>query len=231
MDDMNIQRYVQHFDAQVERKCIKEGQIVIEKMQFDGDTFPVKKRIKPDGRGGVVNTTSSSFWEREDYDDGSFVICQNTTGVHNKKIRFGPLETTLSDLISMGFSLCVESFTHRRKHSLIIRRGKEVYKLRTLITEDLTKYPDMFSHVRDDIILDHHVNNSKGVVETPEPKIIIKQVVKEVIKEVRIETDPFEELMLRYPVTRKPVEFVGNQTIQEYVKQQLKEHRRQNYVE
>ena len=225
--DTNIQRYVQHFDQLYEATLRKEGKPPSESIE----TFDLVTRTKPDKYGGTVKITSSSFWEREDYDDGSFIIQQNTQGIHNKTIRFGPLETTLKDLLVMGFVLCVESFAHRKKHSLILRRGKEVYKLKTLTTDELNRYPDMFSHVRDGITLDHHVNNGKDEVETSEPKVIIKQVVKEVIKEVRIETDPFEELMLRYPVVRKPVEFVGNQTIGEYVKQQLKENRRLQYVE
>lgn len=227
MSDTNIQRYVQHFDQLHETTLRKEGKPPSESIE----TFALQITTKPDKYGGTVKVTSSSFWQREDYDDGSFIIHQNRHGVHNKTIRFGPLETTLNDLLVMDFVLCVESFAHRKKHSLILRRGKEVYKLKTLTTEDLIKYPDMFSHVRDGITLDHHVNNGKDEVETSEPKVIIKQVVKEVIKEVRIETDPFEELMLRYPVVRKPVEFVGNQTIGEYVKQQLKENRRLQYVE
>lgn len=223
--DTNVQRYVQHFDRLLESK--DSNKITVEKSYGESGTYPVTKRTKPNKYGGNIKVTTSAFWERSEYDDGSFTIHQNRIGLTNKKIRFGPLETTLKELLDMGFTMCVDSFTHRKKHSLIIRRGKEVYKLRTLTSEDLTKYADLFSHVRDDSSLDyHHKTNDTSVDKT---QTIVE--MREVIKEVRIQTDPFEELMLRYPVVRKPVEFVGNQTIREYVKQQLKENRRLQDVE
>lgn len=223
----NIEKYVQHFDRQVEYKLIKEGKITVDKLQFDDKIVPVKKQSKPDGYGGFVKITSTSFWEREDYDDGSFIMRQLNAGQLDKTIRFGPLTATLGKLFAMGFILVIESFTHRKKHSLILKKDKEEYKLATIFSGDLNKYEDLTLHVKDQSAPDYKSAQSKVNDEQKQPHIIIK----EVIKEVRIETDPFEELMLRYPVTRKPVEFVGNQTIQEYVKQQLKEHRRLNYVE
>jgi hypothetical protein len=221
----NIQRYVEHFNQLHDAKLIKEGKIP----SLNVETFQLSTTTKPDRYGGRVKITTSSFWERNDYDDGSFTIEQVKHGAVNKKIRFGPLETTLEDLLATGFHLCVESFVYRKKHSLIIRRGREVYKLRTLATDDLTKYPDLFSHVRDNSSLDYHQKTNELAVD--KPQVIVKVETKEVIKEVRIQTDPFEELMIRYPVVRKPVEFVGNQTIREYVKQQLKENRRLQDVE
>lgn len=223
--DTNVQHYVQYFDRLLESKDIDK--LIAKKPYGESGAYPVTKHTEPDKYGGNIVVTTSAFWERADYDDGSFTIYQKKIGLTHKKIRFGPLDTTLKDLIAMGFILCVESFTHRKKHSLIIRRDKEVYKLKTLTSDDLTKYADLFSHVRDDSSVDYH----QKIKDTSEdkPRTIVE--VREVIKEVRIQTDPFEELMLRYPVKRKPVEFVGNQTISEYVKQQLKENRRLQDVE
>ncbi len=228
----NVERYAKHFDRQVEQRLIKEGKIVVDKVQTGDSVYHTMNKTKPDGYGGFVKITSTSFWEREDYDDGSFIVRQLNAGVLDKVIRFGPLTTTINQLYAMGFTLSIESFTHRKKHSLVLRRDKEEYKLATIFTSDLAKYEDLTMHVRDQSEPDYRSSMASAKEETKqEPHVIIREVEKEVIKEIRIETDPFEELMLRYPVTRKSVEFVGNQTISEYVKQQLKENRRLQYVE
>lgn len=181
-------------------------------------------KTKSDGYGGFIKITSTSFWEREDYDDGSFIVRQLNAGILDKTLRFGPLTTSLNQLYAMGFTLIIESFTHRKKHSLVLRRREEEYKLATIYSRDLNKYDDLTLHVKDQSNPDY--KSSLARANKQEPRIIIQ----EVIKEIKVETDPFDELMLMYPVTRKPVEFIGNQTIKEYVQQQLKEHRKLHYV-
>ena len=182
--------------------------------------------IKRDGYGGFSKVTSNSFWEREDWDDGSFIMRQLERGVIDKTLRFGPLTAKLSELQSKGFFLTIESFNYRKKHSLILRNidnRRESYKLATITNSDLGTQEDLTMFIRDDAKPDYH--------QYVPLKPIVKIVKKEVIKEVMVKTDPFEELLMRYPLERKPVEFIGNLTLNEYVKQQLKANRKLHYVE
>lgn len=189
-----------------------------------------KITIKKDGRGGFSKTVSNSFWEREDWDDGSFIVRQLDRGVLDKTLKFGPLSAKLSELYAKGFILTVESFSHRRKHSLILRNlnnYRESYKVATVTNDDLSKIDDLSRFIKDGSKPDYHVTQANMA----KPQEIIKIVEKEVIKEVMIKPDPFDELLMRYPLKRKPVEFIGNLTLDEYVKQQLKENRKLDYVE
>ena len=178
--------------------------------------------IKRDGFGGFSKTTSNSFWEREDWDDGSFIMRQLNRGVIDKTLRFGPLTAKLSELQSKGFFLTIESFNYRKKHSLILRNidnRRESYKVATIFNGDLNKHQDLSAFIRDGAEPDYH------------QYVPLRPVVKVVEKEVMVKTDPFEELLMRYPLERKPVEFIGNLTLNEYVKQQLKANRKLHYVE
>jgi hypothetical protein len=195
----NIKRYVKYFDEQVSKKS-------------NGD-FAMMQLV-PDGYGGAAEELSTCFYTRRDYDDGSFIIEQRETGPFDKVIRFGPLESKLSELIRMGFILVIQGWKYHRNQKLRLVRGKEQYKLTKIRTVDLGKYDNLTNWVKD------------GTKPHFEPYTVEHVQPKTIIKEVRIETDPFEQLLLRYPVTRKPVEFIGNQTLTEYVKQQLREQRR-----
>jgi len=182
--------------------------------------------IKKDGYGGFSKVTSNSFWEREDWDDGSFIMRQLNPGIIDRTLRFGPLTSKLSELQGRGFFLTIESFNYRKKHSLILRNKtnhRESYKVATIANDDLGKHSDLTMFIRDVAEPDYH----QYVPLRP----VVKVVEKEVIKEVMVKTDPFEELLMRYPLERKPVEFIGNLTLNEYVKQQLKENRKLHYVE
>jgi len=182
--------------------------------------------IKEDGYGGYSKTVSNGFWEREDWDDGSFIMRQFDPGVVDKTLRFGPLTSKLSELQRKGFFLAIESFNYRKKHSLILRNkfvSRESYKVATIANADLGKHQDLTMFIRDGSEPDYHAY----VPVRP----VVKIVEKEVIKEVMVKTDPFEELLMRYPLERKPVEFIGNLTLNEYVKQQLKANRKLDYVE
>lgn len=182
--------------------------------------------IKRDGYGGFSKTTSNRFWEREDWDDGSFIMRQLNPGVLDKTLKFGPLTAKLSELQARGFFLTIESFNYRKKHSLILRNKtnhRESYKVATITNSDLSTQEDLAMFIRDVAEPDYH----QYVPLRP----VVKVVEKEVIKEVMVKTDPFEELLMRYPLERKPVEFIGNLTLNEYVKQQLKENRKLHYVE
>lgn len=182
--------------------------------------------IKKDGYGGFSKTASNGFWEREDWDDGSFIMRQLNPGVIDRTLRFGPLTSKLSELQKRGFFLTIESFNYRKKHSLILRNKtnhRESYKVATIANDDLGKHSDLTMFIRDGSEPDYH----QYVPLRP----VVKVVEKEVIKEVMVKTDPFEELLMRYPLERKPVEFIGNLTLNEYVKQQLKENRKLHYVE
>lgn len=182
--------------------------------------------IKKDGYGGFSKTTSNSFWSRKDWDDGSFIMRQVTPGVLDKTLKFGPLTAKLSELRARGFFLTIESFNYRKKHSLILQNidnHRESYKVATIFNDDLNKHQDLSAFIRDQSEPDYH--------QYVPLKPVVKIVEKEVIKEVMVKTDPFEELLMRYPLERKPVEFIGNLTLNEYVKQQLKENRKLHYVE
>jgi hypothetical protein len=197
--DNTIKRYVKYFDEQVSRKS-------------NGD-FAMMQLV-PDGYGGAAEELSTSFYTRRDYDDGSFVIEQYETGPIDKVIRFGPLQSKLSDLFKKGFILVIEGWKYHKNQKLRLVRGEEQYTLAKIRTDDLGRCVNLTNWVKNDTM----PHFEPYTVERPQSKTIIK--------EVRIETDPFEQLLLKYPVTRKPVEFIGNQTINEYVKQQLREQRR-----
>jgi hypothetical protein len=189
-----------------------------------------KIAFKKDGYGSHSKVTSNIFWEREDWDDGSFIVHQLDRGVLDRTLKFGPLSAKLSELYAKGFILTIESFTHRRKHSLILRNSnnyREYYKVATVTNDDLSKVDDLTRFIRDGSKPDYHVTQAN----IAKPQEIIKIVEKEVIKEVMIESDPLDQLLMRYPLKRKPVEFIGNLTLDEYVKQQLKENRKLHYVE
>jgi hypothetical protein len=182
----------------------------------NGDT--VVYTTHKDKYGGLVKEFSTGFYTRLDYDDGSFIITQDVMGVFDRVICFGPLKTNLSDLMNnMGFSLRIEGFKYRANQTLYLARGHERYKLTKIRTIDLTKYTDLVQYV-------------KNATEPHYEPYISAQKQKE-IKEVLDQKDPFEELMSKYPKKRNPVEFIGNQTLSEYVKQQLREQRRLENVE
>lgn len=185
-----------------------------------------KVTIKEDGYGGFSKTIATTFYEYQDWDDGSFIINQYNHGTIDKTLRFGPLTAKLSELLARGFYLTIESFAYRRKHNLILRNindRRESYKVAVIANEDLYRHKDLTMFIRDQSEPDYHPPGP--------PKPLVKIVEKEVIKEVMIEVDPFDKLLMRYPLKRKPVEFIGNLTLDEYVKQQLKENRKLHYVE
>lgn len=198
----NVQRYVEHFDAQVCRK---------------NPNYAMVEFIE-DGYGGTAQQTEKSYYTRKDYDDGSFNVQQSVIGPVDKVIRFGPLTAKLSELFAMGFILQIEGWKNHRNQKLRLVRGNEQYKLRKIPTHSLNRCEDLTQWVKD------------GAKPHFEP-YTVEHKPKEITREVRIQTDPFEELMLRYPVVRKPVEFVGNQTLKEYVKQQLRDQRKLENVE
>lgn len=220
----NIQRYIEHFDGMVARKEAKHSfsSVPITESTTNASSIVATREVSgrgenysvyTDERGNTVKQHDTSYYTRKEYDDGSLIIKQSVIGPIDKTIRFGPLSAKLSELFAMGFILQIDGWKNNRNQKLRLIRGREQYKLAKIPTHCLNQYQDLTMWVRD---------GSKPHFEpyTVNPK------PKEIIKEVRIETDPFEELMLRYPVRRKTVEFVGNQTLEQYVKQQLREQRR-----
>lgn len=236
----NIQRYVEHFDVLAARKEAKSSFVVgptktrivegsaartvdIGGNEITKETLKQEQNfciysVHVDKRGNTVDQWDTSYYTRKDYNDGSFNIQQSIVGPIDKTIRFGPLSAKLSELLAMGFILEIDGWKNRRNQKLRLVRGHEQYKLAKIPTHSLNEYHDLSQWVKD------------GAKPHHEPYTATDPKPKEIIKEVRIQTDPFEELMLRYPVVRKPVEFVGNQTLKEYVKQQLREQRRQDHV-
>jgi|688.fasta_scaffold345461_2 hypothetical protein len=156
------------------------------------------------------------LYTRKDYDDGSFAIDQLNFGLTDRILKFGPLCTKLSYLYTIGFFLSINSCIRNRKHKLILRNKHktESYKVANVTNEDLRKTVDLAALIREQLKV-----NSVMAAE-------IVEAEKEIIKEVVINNDPFDELLKKYPLGRKPVEFIGNLTLNEYVKQQLKEHRK-----
>lgn len=193
----NIQRYIDHFDRQVSRSA--QNTAVLE--------------FVDDGYNSTAQQIRTSYFSRKDYDDGSFDIQQSVIGPIDKTIRFGPLQAKLSELFALGFILQIEGWKNHRSQKLRLVRGNEQYKLAKIRTDAMDRLQDLTTLIRD-------CNSPSFEIDTDKPR------TKLIIKEVRIQTDPFEELMLRYPVVRKPVELIGNQTIDEYVKQQLREQRK-----
>lgn len=161
---------------------------------------------------GYVKSFTTDFYMRADYDDGSFIIEQPVSPNTNKTLRFGPLSVTVSELYSRGFWLCVESFAQRRKHKLILRNTqnpREAYRLTMIFDIDLGKHSDLSMFIKDQ-----------------------SEPVKETIgyTNLAVVRDPFDELQAKYPAKPKHIKSIGNLTFEEYVKQQLRENRRLNYV-
>jgi hypothetical protein len=228
----NIQRYVEHYDMIVARKEAAQKIVVgptkarvVEgnaTYTYDIEAGGLSKQITDNGenysvyvdkRGDTVRQCENCYYTRKDYEDGSFNIQQSVVGQIDKTVRFGPLSAKLSELFAMGFILRIDGWVSNRNQKLRLIRGSEQYKLAKIPTHCLNQYQDLTMWVRDGL-------NPHFEPHTVDPK------PKEIIKEVRVVTDPFEELMLRYPIRRKTVEFVGNQTLEQYVKQQLREQRR-----
>lgn len=220
----NIQRYVEHFDGMAARKEAKHSfpSVPITESTINASSIVATKEVSgrgenysvyTDERGNTVKQHETPYYTRKEYDDGSLTVKQSVIGPVDKTIRFGPLSAKLSELFAMGFILRIDGWVSNRNQKLRLIRGSEQYKLAKIPTHCLDQYQDLTMWVRDGL-------NSHFEPYTADPK------PKEIIKEVRVETDPFEELMLRYPVRRKTVEFVGNQTLEQYVKQQLREQRR-----
>lgn len=156
--------------------------------------------------GQATSFSSTDFYIRADFDDGSFLIEQPVAPKINKTLRFGPLKATLSELYSQGFRLFVESFSHRRKHKLILRntqKPREAYKLATIFNVDLRKNSDLSIFVKDHSEPHYQLDKPVGTAR-----------------------DPLDELKEKYPVKPKHVKLIGNLTFEEYVKQQLKQNRR-----
>lgn len=142
--------------------------------------------------------TSSIYWERCDWDDGSFTVTQHTPGSFDKILSFGPLSTTLNQLFKQGFFLFIDGWRKHRNQNLYITKEAERYKVARISTADLDRYADLTHWIKPN--MRPHVELSIAAIP-----------------------DPFETLMAKYPKRIKPVEFVGNQTLKQYVSQQLKE--------
>lgn len=199
----NIEHNTKHFDT---LKAREQTSTLSENVDR-GETCA----MYVDENNNVVRQLCTSYYSRLDYDDGSFIITQNIKGPVDKTINFGPLATKLSNLFALGFSLEISGWKSNNNQKLKLVRGKEQYKLAMIPTRRLREHQDLTIWVKD------------GKSPHFEPYTIEP---KEIINEIRIDTDPFEQLMIRYPIKRKPIEFIGNQTIEQYVKQQLREQRR-----
>lgn len=168
-----------------------------------------------------IRHTSSKFWYQEIYDDCSFCMYQKSLPIGNHtSLKIGPLRTSLSNLFSMGYYFEIQSWTFRRKHPLILKNNeKEIYILKYLTTKELTKYESFSELLGDEYNLDFKEYKEK------KPDVLVRIIRKE----VPVQKDPLDELMLRYPKYKKPINFIGNLTIEVYTKQQLKKQRDLHY--
>ncbi len=162
---------------------------------------------------GFVKKYTSKCWTKKISDDNSFVMHQSVCGEYNHTLKFGPLQATLKELMEMGFIMEVYGFLHSRNQILRIIRGNERYKLSKIPTSQLLRFDDLTKFVKDA----KKVHCEKEILNDLE--FIHKLVPKS-------EKEPLDILMEKYPLKRKPIEFVGNQTLEHYVKQQLREQRR-----
>ena len=138
-------------------------------------------------------------------EDGSFCIIQRESPIHGDlKLNFGPLDTTLDKLMWDGYFLSIEGFKHQRKVKLklINDKKRDGYVLYNAPLFEFFKHTD----------LGLFVNETKNY--------LLRRLLPEDAKRKYVES-PLDSLMRQYPV-KKPEMMIGNMTLDEYVKQQLK---------
>lgn len=165
----------------------------------------------PNETGVQISKEKQKMYTYEWFDDNSFIFKQSTpTRNYDKWIKFGPLESTLYDLMVDGFELMIEGRKRKINHSFAIKlvRKKEIYSIGRVGGE-------IFNQDFDDI--------GSLVKNVSKPSFISGFRVKDKIY-LNIK-DPLDALIKAYPRKTKSIEMIGNQTLTEYVKTQLKKQR------
>lgn len=165
-------------------------------------------------RSTIQPETISKCYTYSEEDDRSFSMEQYAHIKNDKELFFGPLKTTINQLIDMGFHLEISGFKYQRHFKLVLRRDREQYSILKLNADQLHAHGDLGWHIKKDNLKLHFFCPKHEML-----KPVVKYIEK--IKEVEV-GDPLEQLRVKYPKRHKKVEFIGNQTLSEYVKTQLK---------
>lgn len=136
------------------------------------------------------------------------------------QMYFGPLSTYITELFADGYELIIEDMI-RKKHglydynklvSLKLKRGRETY---TIVKKPLTtfiKSVDLVEHVKDN----KNYLLTKHVEEPIQNTLTFKETMPTVL---------FDKLQQIYPIPKEKKDvFIGNMTLEEYVKFKLKEN-------
>lgn len=139
-------------------------------------------------------------------EDGSFSISQYTCEFNGDTLlNFGPISATLETLLWKGYYLSIDGFRYNRKVKLklVHDRLKENYAIYSAPLEIFLKETDLSVFIR----------QTKNY-------LLRKSELKET-KKIVVSENPFDQLKKKYPF-KKPEIKIGNQTVDEYVRQQLK---------
>lgn len=145
----------------------------------------------------AIKNCHKGFITYTEYDDGSFIAEQSSSGENTySRIHFGPFSHTLAYFF-MQHNACfmVHSSIHSKRHTLLFYIDNTPYVI-TRFTRRIQDISDFSVMVKADI------------------HPIYAQIVNIPIG------DMFTKLKNKYPITPK-VPMIGNQTLKQYVKQQL----------
>lgn len=138
------------------------------------------------------------------FEDNSFLIIQNYVHPNtDKTIRFGPLSTTLTELFQKGYVLRLDSYI-----------GRSFHKIYLVYSNDINERYFIAKIKNEQFIENRGISLSCYVKEGTSPKSCHTHSAN---------VDYFTELQKKYPVKTKKIANIGNQTILEYVKQNLKQ--------
>lgn len=140
-------------------------------------------------------------------DDGSYIISQYQSKKYGDvQLYFGPLSTSLDQLFYMGWHLEIHAFNHQKFATLRLVNDKkrESFKIAKTYVEDFIKTPDLGIFVK----------NNKNY-------LLAKVSEFKKVEMTKIQEEPLDVLKKIYPF-KKPNQMVGNLTLPEYVRQQLR---------
>ena len=135
------------------------------------------------------------------YEDNSFIMTQKTLAFAGISLQFGPAIISLASLEPRGYYLEVRGANLRntgkleRSFPVMLTQGQDRYRVGRIPARKVTKCVNLVDYLY-----------SK----------------KPLNSEAHVSIEPLQALKRKYPYCKKPVEYIGNNTIREYVKNQLK---------
>lgn len=180
-------------------------------LKSDLDFF-MKKTCEENG--GYYLDKSTSYYTAKEYINGHFIIMQFFVGgeIYDRELRFGPVKVKLSELMKDDkYFLLLEGSIQKSSQNLRLVDFEEFSESYTL------------ARIR---TVDRYARNNLALWIQKDYHNRLQSPSKKQLSFVEKDTDPLDTLKKMYPKKMKPVTYIGNQTLPEYVKQQLREKRR-----